>query len=306
MKISPSRFITALFFARSRAATSGTQFVVGSGSGQYATIAAAVKALEAHDNDGGEVTLLISSGTYNEQVRVRLYKASLVVAGDGSGEVDIKFGASARIDSGAEQGATVVLRVPKATVRNVNIYNTATPIIQAPAYYQPPGTYSHTFENVGLYSMQDTLHAEGDLRIRKSKIVGQMDFICGGKGRIVISDSELLLNGPGAIAASAKDSADSKSVIFISDSTIAAAPGSSVRARSTHLGRAWRAFAHVVVQRTSISDVISPSGWTTMGGTTSLGNTNFQECDNTGAGASTSRRTASKSCTPVDPDSVLP
>jgi pectinesterase len=93
----------------------------------------------------------------------------------------------------------------------------------------------------------------------------------------------------------------------INKSTIAAAAGNSVAAGAYFLGRPWGAYARVVFQSTSMTNVINASGWhvwNTNDARTS--NVAFQEYGNTGAGASGQRASFSKKISaPVAISTVL-
>lgn len=88
---------------------------------------------------------------------------------------------------------------------------------------------------------------------------------------------------------------------------VAAASGQTVPSGAYYLGRPWSAYARVVFQETSMSDVINSAGWTQW--STASPNTAtayFGEYDNTGAGASGTRASfATKLNAPVSIETIL-
>lgn len=76
----------------------------------------------------------------------------------------------------------------------------------------------------------------------------------------------------------------------INNSTVAAASGNTVAAGAYYLGRPWGAYARVVFQSTTLSEVINAAGWHIWNtGDERTGNVLFGEYENSGEGASGTR-----------------
>ncbi|CAK9144683.1 unnamed protein product [Ilex paraguariensis] len=58
----------------------------------------------------------------------------------------------------------------------------------------------------------------------------------------------------------------------------------------TYLGRPWKEYSRTVVMQSTISDVINPAGWYEWDGNFALDTLFYAEYQNTGTGASTSKR----------------
>ena len=108
-------------------------------------------------------------------------------------------------------------------------------------------------------------------------------------------------------AANGRDSSSNPSYYVFNNCDIAAAPGSSVPNGAFYLGRPWRNYSRVVFQRTSMSAVINPAGWSVWNKNASqTEHVSYTEYANTGAGASGSRASfASKLSGPVAITDIL-
>lgn len=91
------------------------------------------------------------------------------------------------------------------------------------------------------------------------------------------------------------------------DCDIAAASGQTVASGAYYLGRPWSAYARVVFQYTSMSDVINSAGWSQWSTTSpNTATAYFGEYANTGAGASGARASfATELSSPVSIETVL-
>jgi pectinesterase len=109
----------------------------------------------------------------------------------------------------------------------------------------------------------------------------------------------------GTITASGRDSSSSDSYYVINNSTIAAKSGESVSSGAYYLGRPWEPYARVVVQDTSMTDVINSAGWVEWSSSVSTSNVVFEEYGNTGSGASGTRAIGKKISSPLGVKSIL-
>jgi len=190
---------------------------------------------------------------------------------------------------------------------NVNVKNTYGKGSQALALSANSGQQG--YYACGFYGYQDTVLAQSGAQLyAKSYIEGATDFIFGQRAQAWFEQIHIgvLASSQGYITASGRTSNDAGYYV-INKSTIAAAAGNSVPAGAYFLGRPWGAFARVVFQSTSMTNVINAAGWHIWNtGDTRTSNVVFQEYGNTGAGASGTRASFSKKIsTPVAISTVL-
>lgn len=178
---------------------------------------------------------------------------------------------------------------------NVNVKNTYGKGSQALALSANSGQQG--YYACGFYGYQDTVLAQNGVQLyAKSYIEGATDFIFGQHAQAWFEQVHIgvLAASQGYITASGRASNDAGYYV-INKSTVAAAAGNSVAAGAYYLGRPWGAFARVVFQSTSLSNVVNGAGWHIWNtGDARTSNVVFQEYGNTGAGASGSRVSFSK------------
>lgn len=321
--------LTALF-SLSYAITSPPSGAAVVGSGQkYTTVQSAV--------DSGASVIFIKAGTYNEQVYIPAGTAALTIYGSSSSSdysgntVTIQAGKSQ--DDGLNDDGTGTLRAHSDNFKlyNVNIVNTrgsGSQAIALSAYGDKQGYYGCAFKG-----FQDTvLSNEGHHLFVKSLVQGATDFIFGQQALAwfqscdirVLAASLGFITGPlsflpcitsccvhvpyaNNVTANGRDSSTDPSWYVISDSTVAAASGNTVPAGAYYLGRPWRDYARVTFQNTALSNVINSAGWSQW--STSQPNTDhvqFQEYNNTGAGASGKRASfSSKASSEISASTIL-
>lgn len=144
---------------------------------------------------------------------------------------------------------------------------------------------SHTNTPKGY---QDTLLAEQGYQVyAASYISGAIDYIFGQTGAVWIDSSTIESVAGGTITASGRAS-DNDSWYVLNKCTVLGS--SSVSEGTVYLGRPWEAYARVVFQESSLSDVINSAGWEEW--SSSEPNTSdvyLAEYDNSGDGASGTR-----------------
>ncbi|KAF3226025.1 hypothetical protein TWF106_001241 [Orbilia oligospora] len=279
-------------------------------SGQYGTIQAAVNALSTTSTSAQSI--FVYQGTYNEQVKIPARKAVLSIYGyttdtsSYSGNtVTITYSMGADIAGNNELSATVQSRSVGLKMYNIIVKNTRGKGVQAlalSAYADKQGFYGCTF--VGY---QDTVLANVGYQVYgKCYIEGATDFIFGQTARALFSQCVIRISGDGWVTANGRDSSLNPSYYLIDKSSIAAASGYTGVGRS-YLGRPWRNYARVVVQRTVLSNVISGAGWSQWSSSSpNTDHVSFQEYGNTGDGASGARVSfSSKLSGAVNPKSIL-
>lgn len=110
-----------------------------------------------------------------------------------------------------------------------------------------------------------------------------------------------------AATASGRQSSSGPNYYVLNNCNIAAASGHNVAKGAYYLGRPWAEFARVVVQKTSMTDVVNSAGWRVWNtGDERTANVLFGEYSNRGPGASGTRASfATKLSSPVNMSTVL-
>ncbi|KAM0371270.1 hypothetical protein ACHAPK_005490, partial [Fusarium culmorum] len=151
---------------------------------------------------------------------------------------------------------------------------------------------------VALTGFQDTLLAqEGYQLYSKCMIAGATDFIFGQRASAWFEKNDLRVVSAsvGYITANGRDSDSNPSNYVFNNCNIAAAAGNNVANGAYYLGRPWREYARVTFQKTSMSAVIHPAGWSIWNkGEENTGHVQFNEFGNTGAGSTGARASFSK------------
>ncbi|KLU83158.1 pectinesterase [Magnaporthiopsis poae ATCC 64411] len=289
---------TAVLAASRTSAPSGCIMVSksgGAGNGRFTTVQAAVDSLSK--SSSADQCIFIDKGTYNEQVLVSARKARLSIYGY-STDTSSHSGNGATITSsksqkdGLSNDQTATLRVKAAGFRlyNVNVNNGFGEGSQAVALsaYDDSGYYGCRFTG-----FQDTVLAnEGRQLYAKCLIQGATDFIFGQKAVAWFqkSDIRVLSKQLGYITANGRDKDSNPSYYVFNSCNIQAAAGNNVPAGAYYLGRPWRAYARVVFQHTSMTNVINQAGWTIWNsGDERTSNVLFGEIGNSGPGSQGNR-----------------
>ncbi|EJT70648.1 pectinesterase [Gaeumannomyces tritici R3-111a-1] len=287
---------TAVLAASRTSAPSGCITVSkGGGSGRFATIQAAVNSLST--NSTADQCIFIDQGTYGEQVLVPSRQAQLTVYGystdtDSHGANGATITSNKSQKDGLSNDETATLRVKAAGFRlyNVNVNNGLGEGSQAVALsaYADSGYYGCRFTG-----FQDTVLANtGKQLYAKCLIQGATDFIFGQNAAAWFQKSDIRVLGKslGYITANGRDSASNPSYYVFNSCNIQAASGNNVPAGAYYLGRPWRAYARVVFQYTSMTNVINSAGWRIWNsGDERTSNVLFGEIGNSGQGSQGTR-----------------
>lgn len=303
--------LTGQVLSASRTTAPSGALVVGSGQ-KYTTISKAVSALSSTTTN--EQVIFIQPGTYKEQVYIPALKGPLTIYGSTSdttsysaNQVTITSGYG--LDSKSTDDETGTLRVWTQNFKlyNVNVKNTRGQGSQAlalSAYAANQGYYACQFTGY-----QDTVLAQqGTQLFAKSYIEGATDFVFGQHAQAWFEQCHfgVVAASLGYVTASGRSSNDNGYYV-INKGTIAAAVGNTVPAGAYYLGRPWGAYARVVFQDTSMTNVINAKGWSVwQTSNPQTSNVVFEEYGNTGAGASGTRASfAKKIASPVAITTVL-
>ncbi|KAL5119353.1 hypothetical protein ACEQ8H_002622 [Pleosporales sp. CAS-2024a] len=282
-------------------------------SAQYKTVQSAVDALSTTSK--APQCIFIAAGTYHEQVSILKLKSPLTIYGETTDTSSytantVTITQSRSLDNSASDDLTATLRawVSHLKVYNVNLVNTrgsGSRALALSAWNSKQGYYGCQFKG-----FQDTLLADTGTQIyAKSLIQGATDFIFGQDPQAWFDgvDIRVVETSVGYITASGRSSSSSPSWFVINRSTIAAASGSHVPAGTFYLGRPWLSHARVMVQDTSMSNVINGAGWAIWANSQpNIDNVAFTEFGNHGDGSNGKRaKFSSKLSAPVRIDQVL-
>lgn len=301
--------LTAKTLAASRTTPPAGALVVGSGN--YATIQAAVNALKSTSQ---AQIIFINPGTYNEQVTINKLSGPLTIYGYTQNTASyssnvVTITSSHSLADESSDDATGTLRVETSNFKlyNVNVVNSYGSGSQALALSANAG-------NQGYYAcsfrgFQDTVLAETGAQLYSAcYIEGATDFIFGQSATAWFEKCTIgvLPASIGYVTASGRSSATSSYYVF-NKATIAAAPGKSVTNGAYYLGRPWEDYARVAFQSSSLSSVINGAGWHIWNtGDERTDNVSFGEYGNSGAGASGTRASfATKLSSPLAIGSIL-
>ncbi|KAK0709653.1 family 8 carbohydrate esterase [Lasiosphaeria miniovina] len=259
------------------------------------TIQAAVDALSTASADAQ--CIFISPGTYTEQVLVPARRAQLSVYGStadtgGYAGNEVTITSSKSQADGLSNDGSATLRVKAAGFRlyNVNINNGHGRGSQAVAL---SASADSAYYGCAFTGYQDTLLADtGTQLYARCLVQGVTDFIFGQHAPAWFEkcDIRVLSASMGYITASGRSSSSDPNYYVFNSCSIAAAAGSNVADGAFYLGRPWRAYARVVMQKTSMTSVVNPAGWRIWNaGDERTSNVLFGEHANTGAGAKGTR-----------------
>ncbi|KAF8455198.1 pectin lyase fold/virulence factor, partial [Terfezia claveryi] len=240
--------------------------------------------------------IFIYPGTYNEQVYIAPRAAQLTIYGYTtdtsfytSNSVTITYGNSQ--DNTPKNDATGTVRAwaKGLKIYNVNIVNSrgmGSQAIALSAQADKQGYYG-----VKIQGYQDTLLAQKGKQIyAKSYIDGAVDFIFGQKARVWFHAIDIRIKGRGWVTANGRESESNDSYYLFNQCNIDWAPGISLAAGSSFLGRPWRSHSRVIFQNTYMSTIINSAGWDTWPSSSPMTNKIFyREYGNWGPGATGNR-----------------
>ncbi|KAM3068216.1 hypothetical protein ACMFMG_011262 [Clarireedia jacksonii] len=231
---------------------SGCLTVRGSGtkSGEYSTVAAALKALGSSTS---AACVFIYSGTYTEQITIN-YAGALTLYGYTTDTGSYKNNAvtithSINSSAAGSLDASSTVNIVSANFKAYNIifkntYGAGAQAVAVTANGDKQGYYGCSFTGY-----QDTLY---------TKFGKQYYSNCYIEGTIAS-------NGGGAITASSRTLASETGWFVIDSSTITqASTATTSLTGKVYLGRPWRVLARVIFQNSVLTDIINAAGWTTL------------------------------------------
>jgi len=255
--------------------------VAKDGTGQFATVQAAIDAVPANNTTRRVIT--IKAGTYREIVTIPANKPYVTLQGLGSsaGQTVIVNNHSSAGGYGTSGSASVFVNGADFAASNLTISNDYGEGSQAVAANL--NADRSVFDNVRFLGNQDTLLLNNYRSyVKNSYVEGTVDFIFGG-GTSVFQASTIheRRTSGGPITAARTDPANSYGILFYKCTVTGAANN------VTQLGRPWGAAAQVLFRESSLGATMrTAQPWTDMSGN-SWQNARFLEYKNTGAGAGT-------------------
>lgn len=276
----------------------------------YRNISAAVTALS---NTTAAQTIYIAPGTYAEQVYIRPLAGPLIVQGYTKdarsykdNKVTITGNLSRQTPGLANNDATATVRLWTSNVKfyNLNIANTfGQAATGGQALALSAQKTNQGFYGCSFTGYQDTIYAnEGRQIYAKSYISGAVDFIFGLRASAWFEAVDIDSIGPGFITANGRDAANNTSIYVFNQANVRGTSG----VNSTFLGRPWRQWSRVIFQRSYLSNVVRPEGWSRWDAVQPVDNVVFEEYKNYGPGAAGPRANFSSQLSkPIKIEDVL-
>lgn len=272
--------------------------VAKDGSGDYTTVSAAVAA--APDNGKTRYVIHIKAGVYRENVDVSKKKKYIMFLGDGRTSTIITASRNVVDGSTTFNSATVAAVGERFLARDITFQNTAGPSKHQAVALRVGSDFS-AFYRCDMLAYQDTLYVHSNRQFFTGCFVaGTVDFIFGNAAA-VIQDSDIHARRPNSgqknmLTAQGRTDPNQNTGIVIQKCRVGATSDLRPVQSSfpTYLGRPWKAYSRTVFMQSSITDVIRPEGWFPWDGDFALDTLTYREYQNTGAGASTSKRVSWK------------
>jgi pectin methylesterase-like acyl-CoA thioesterase len=291
-----SFFVTILPIFVSAPLFAVTTVIVGTGSGDYTTLQAAVNALPSN---GGEVEIM--AGTYKGQTTITKPNVWLIGEGSSASSTVLADNLSAAGTGSDEKSSTLIVTTTATGffARNLSIENTYGTGSQAVALFLQAD--EAVLRNVNITGNQDTLYL-GSLGCSGSTcnaarqyfydsyIQGDIDFIFGDGAAVFDSCTMEItengsLSGETTVTAQYRQFTNYLSGFVFWNSTIRSSPATGMTA--DYLGRPWSKLAYVVSINSTLTAAINKAGWIEWepGTTNYLSTAYFGEYDSTGVGA---------------------
>ncbi|KAK4695646.1 pectinesterase, partial [Phenoliferia sp. Uapishka_3] len=266
-------------------------------SGQFATIAAAIKSLGSSTK---AASIFVEAGTYSGSVYIT-YGGKLTIYGYTSdtssyagNKVTLTNDGSKSTDGNDDASGTLRVHSNGFTMYNINVVNSyglqaeQSQALALSAYGTEQGYYGCSF--VGY---QDTVLTDTGTQVfAKSYIEGAVDYIFGQTANTWLDHCTIASKAAGTITASGRPSSTSTGIYVFNSCTIEqASSATSSLSGLVYLGRPWTEYARAVFMFSSLSDIIASKGWEEWSSTEpNTSGVTFAEYSNSGVGSSTTSR----------------
>ncbi|XP_063939070.1 pectinesterase [Daucus carota subsp. sativus] len=269
--------------------------VAQDGSGNYRTIGDAVATAAAAQKGGKRFVIYVKRGVYKEYPVIQV--ENLTLLGDGIEATIVTGNRSVADGATTSNSATFVAQGRGLIVRGMTFENTAGPENHQAVAVRSQSDFS-VFYQCSFKGYQDTLYVQkGHQFYRDCDIYGTVDFIFGN-AIAVLQNCKIFVRKPmtqqtNVITAQGRTCPDDPTGIVLHECFVTAAPDlKPVQGMfKTFLGRPWKEYSRTVVMKTSLDDLIDPSGWTPWNSSNFyLDTLYYGEFNNTGRGADTLHR----------------
>jgi pectinesterase len=276
--------------------------VAADGSGDYATVQAAVAAVP--DDGAKEFRIMIRPGRYEGQIMVPKSKRHVSFIGGDAVRTVLTYAKNVKDEDAAVEpyykGNGVVILADDFRAERLTFENTSGDHGQAMAL-RVDGDRA-VFAGCRLLGWQDTLMAnDGRHYFHDCYLEGRVDFIYGSATAVFDRCTIHSKNG-GYITAASTPAERPFGLVFLDCKLTGdeipwlAGPGDPVpkpRAKpNAELGRPWRPYASTIFVRCDIGDHIKPGGWNNWGHVENEKTARYAEYHNHGSGADPQGRVA--------------
>ncbi|PRY10916.1 pectinesterase [Pontibacter ummariensis] len=281
------RLLTALLFFLTIFAAQAQQqriVVAQDGSGDYASIQAAVDAVRAFPLE--RVEIFVKDGVYREKVVIPSWKTSISLIGESKENTIIRWDDySGKGDINTFTSYTVLVQGNDFRAKNITFENNAGRVGQAVALHVEADRC--VFENCNIIGDQDTLYAGVDSSRQYYKncyIEGTTDFIFG-PATAVFENCTIHCKKNSYITAASTPKGQAFGFVFLNCNITA-----SNEATKVYLGRPWRPYAQTVFINTQLGEHIRPEGWHNWNKPDAEKTAFYAEYKSNGAGSSPAKR----------------
>ncbi|KAI4344669.1 hypothetical protein L6164_011868 [Bauhinia variegata] len=266
--------------------------VAKDGSGQFKTISEALKVIP--EKYQGRYVVYVKEGVYEETVTVTKKMVNLTLYGDGS-QKSIITGSKNFVDGVRTfQTATFVVLGEGFLGKAIGIRNTAGPEKHQAVAARVQADHA-VFVNSRFEGYQDTLYAQTHRQYYRSCVIsGTVDFIFGDAAA-VFQNCIMVLRKPmdnqqNIVTAQGRIDKRETTGLILQNCEIKPDDNLDKNKIKSYLGRPWKEYSRTIVMESQIGDVIHPDGWLPWEGDFALKTLFYGEFNNTGPGASTSKR----------------
>jgi pectinesterase len=262
-RLSARLVLTALLFAGSVPVNVRSLTVAADGTGDFATVQAAVDAAPA--NSPERVVIHIKPGVYKARVHVPKTKARLTFRGEDARTTVLTYDLTAKSvvppatqPVGTSGSYSVLVEGDEFVAENLTFENAAAypdgaDVGQAVAL-RTTGK-RQVFRNCRMLGWQDTLYVhEGSVYVADCHVEGRVDFIFG-RATAVFERCTIHSKNGGYVTAAATAQTDPFGFVFLDCRLTGAGEPQA------YLGRPWRDYGAVAFLRCEMGAHVRPAGW---------------------------------------------